>query len=203
MLILAFDQSIRRTGWCLYEPPSLRSILVGSFTSAPEREMSTEEKTGIFCDEIEKLFKAYRPNFVVWEAAAEDIRRFPFKPKKDGKQKASNDLLANAGVAPEPQKSQSPLSVNADQLILRDIQGHIRHAARARRIPYEAVNVKSWRAAILKCGNAGKDEAKAKAVAHCQMLRIPAKNHDQAEAVCIALYGAMLQTFKMMQARAA
>jgi Holliday junction resolvasome RuvABC endonuclease subunit len=201
MLILAFDQSIRRTGWCLYEPPSLRSILVGSFTSAPEKEMSTEEKAAIFCDEIEKLFKAHRPNFVVWEAAAEDIRRFPFKPKKDGKQKASIDLLA--AVAPEPQKSPASLSVNADQLILRDIQGHIRHAARARRVPYEAVNVKSWRAAILKCGNAGKDEAKAKAVVHCQMLRIPAKNHDQAEAVCVALYGATTQTFRMMQARAA
>jgi hypothetical protein len=32
-LVLAFDQSIARTGWCLYEPPAYSSILIGSFTS--------------------------------------------------------------------------------------------------------------------------------------------------------------------------
>lgn len=198
-LILAFDQSIARTGWCLYEPPAHSSMMIGSFTSAPRTEMKTEEKTGIFCDEIEKLFKAHRPDFVVWEAAAEDIRQFPRKPPK----KPSGDMLAAAKVTPP--KAQGPLTVNADQLILRDIQGHIRHAARARRIPYEAVNVKSWRAAMLKNGNMGKDEAKKAAVALCQMLRIPAKNHDQAEAVCIALYGATTQTFRLLlnQQRAA
>jgi hypothetical protein len=35
------------------------------------------------------------------------------------------------------------------------------------------------------------------------MLRIGVKNDDQAEAVCIALYGATTQTFRMMQVRAA
>lgn len=196
MLILSFDQSIARTGWCLYEPPALSSIMVGSFTSAPEKNMKTEEKTGIFCDEIEKLFKAHRPDFVVWEAAAEDIRQFRHKPK-NGK---AGDMLAAANVAPP--KDMGPLTVNADQLILRDIQGHIRHAARARRIPYEAVNVKSWRAGMLKNGNIGKDEAKKAAVDLCRMMRIPVKNHDQAEAVCIALFGASTQTFKMMQNQA-
>lgn len=187
MIILAFDQSIARTGWCLYEPPSHSSMLIGSFTSRPSKNMSTEEKTAIFCDEIEKLFKAHRPQFVVWEAATEIIRSFA----KQGK-----DDLAGPVKAP-------PMTVNADQLILRDIQGHIRHAARARRIPYEAVNPKTWRAAILKNGNLDRETAKKKAKEFCQMLRIPAKNEDQAEAVCIALYGATTQTYRMMQARAA
>lgn len=63
MLILAFDQSIARTGWCLYEPPSYSSMLIGSFTSRPETNMSTEEQAGIFCDEIEKLFPTHKPQF--------------------------------------------------------------------------------------------------------------------------------------------
>lgn len=187
MLILAFDQSISRTGWCLYEPPSHSSMLIGSFTSRPETNMGTEEKAAIFCDEIEKLFRAHKPQFVVWEAATEIIRSYP----KQGK----TDLIGE-------QKVQG-VTVTADQLILRDIQGHIRHAARARRIAYEAVNPKTWRAAILKNGNLGRDDAKKKAREFCQMLRIPVKNDDQAEAVCIALWGASSQTFKMMNARAA
>ncbi|PWJ80613.1 Holliday junction resolvasome RuvABC endonuclease subunit [Pseudaminobacter salicylatoxidans] len=187
MLILAFDQSIARTGWALYEPPSHSSMMIGSFTSRPETGMTTEEKTAIFCDEIEKLFRAHKPQFVIWEAAAEVIRSFA----KQGKE----DLLGQHKV--------QGVTVNADQLILRDIQGHIRHAARARRIPYEAVQPKTWRAAILKNGNLGRDEAKNKAREFCQMLRISVKNDDQAEAVCISLFGAMTQTYRMMQARAA
>lgn len=186
-LILAFDQSIARTGWALHEPPSVSSIAFGSFTSRPHTGMSTEEKTAIFCDEIEKLFKAHRPQFVIWEAATEIIRSYP----KQGKV----DLLGEAKV--------QGVTVTADQLILRDIQGHIRHATRARRIPYEAVNPKTWRASILKNGNLGRDDAKKKAKELCQMLRIPVKNDDQAEAVCIAMYGASTQTFRAMQLRAA
>lgn len=187
MLILAFDQSIARTGWCLYEPPSHSSMLIGSFTARPTTHMSTEEKTAIFCDEIEKLFRAHKPQFVIWEAAAEVIRSFVKQGRED---------LAGPTKAP-------PMTVNADQLILRDIQGHIRHAARARRIPYEPVQPKTWRAAILKNGNLGREDAKRKAKEFCQMLRISVKNDDQAEAVCIALYGATTQTFRMMQAQRA
>lgn len=189
MLILAFDQSIARTGWSLYEPPSHTSMMIGSFTSRPTKNMSTEEKTGIFCDEIEKLFRAHKPQFVIWEQADEFIRRYGSQAKED---------LAG-------RTKPAPLTVNADQLILRDIQGHIRHAARARRIPYEVAPPKTWRAAILKNGNLSREEAKRKAVEFCQMLRIPVKNGDQAEAVCIALYGATTQTYRLMlnQARAA
>lgn len=186
MIILAFDQSISRTGWCVYEPPHHGTMIVGSFTSAPRSHMATEEKTGIFCDEVEKLFKEHRPRFVVWEAATEIIRSYAKVNKED---------LAG--------KKPAPLTVNADQLILRDIQGHIRHAARARRIPYEAVNPKTWRAAILKNGNLGREEAKRAAVDFCKKLRIPVKNADQAEAVCLAFWGATSQTYRMAQERAA
>lgn len=187
MLILAFDQSIARTGWAVYEPPAHGKMLIGSFTSRPHTNMSTEEKTAIFCDEIEKLFKAHKPQFVIWEAATEIIRSYA----KQGK----TDLIGE-------QKVQG-VTVTADQLILRDIQGHIRHAARARRLAYEAVNPRTWRAGILKNGNLGRDEAKQKARELCQMLRIPVKNDDQAEAACIALYGATSQTFRMLTSRAA
>lgn len=187
MLILAFDQSIARTGWALYEPPSMSTIMFGSFTSRPETGMSTEEKAAIFCDEIEKLFKAHKPAFVTWEAAAEVIRSYA----KQGK----TDLIGD-------QKVQG-VTVNADQLILRDIQGHIRHAARARRIPYESAQPRTWRAAVLKNGNLTREAAKKAARDLCQMMRIQVKNEDQAEAVCLALFGATTQTFRLMQARAA
>jgi hypothetical protein len=148
--------------------------------------MSTEEKTAIFCDEIEKLFKEHKPRFVVWEAATEIIRAYPREQKMD-----------LAGQKP-PQ-----LTVNADQLILRDIQGHIRHAARARKIPYFAVNPKTWHAAMLKNGNISRVDAKAKARAMCAQLRIPVKNEDQAEAVMIALWAETSQNYKMLKAKAA
>lgn len=186
-MILAFDQSIARSGWCVYEPPKHAAMLVGSFTSRPETNMTTEEKTGIFCDEIEKLFRTHKPQFVIWEAAAEVIRSFA----KQGKEDLAGPVRA------------APTTVNADQLILRDIQGHIRHAARARRIPYEPVQPKTWRAAILKNGNLDRETAKRKAREFCGMMRIPVKNDDQAEAVCIALYGATTQTYRLQQARAA
>jgi Holliday junction resolvasome RuvABC endonuclease subunit len=188
-LILAFDQSIARTGWAVYEPPTISTMMIGSFTSRPAKGMTTEEKTAIFCDEIERLFKAHKPSFVIWEAATEIIRSYP----KQGK----TDLLGQHKV--------QGVTVNADQLILRDIQGHIRHAARARRIPYEPVNPKTWHAAMLKNGNLNREDSKRKARELCQMLRIPVKNEDQAEAACIAMFGGTCQTFKMlqMQARAA
>ena len=141
--------------------------------------MSTEEKTAIFCDETEKLFDFHKPTFVVWESATEVIRSYV----KQGKE----DLAGQKPIG---------LTVNADQLILRDIQGHIRHAARSRGIPYEAVNPKTWRAAILKNGNLSRDDAKRKAVEYCKMLRIPVKNADQAEAICIGLWAATCQKFK-------
>lgn len=191
-LILAFDQSIARTGWAVYEPPKHSAMIIGSFTSRPDKNMSTEEKTAIFCDEIEVLFKAHKPQFVIWEAATEIIRSYPRMVSK-------RDMLAAVRAV----ENQGPLVVNADQLILRDIQGHIRHAARARRIAYEAVNPKTWRAAILKNGNLGRDEAKKKAKELCQMMRIEVRNEDQAEAVCIALYGATSQAFRMLPAKAA
>lgn len=186
MIILALDQSVSRTGWCLYEPPSHRSMRIGSFTSRPKTGMSTEEKAAVFCDEIEKLFKELKPRFVVWEAATELIRAYPRESKAD-----------LAGQKPPS------LTVNADQLILRDIQGHIRHAARARRIPYFAVNPKTWHAAMLKNGNISREDAKAKARALCATLKIPVKNEDQAEAVCIALWAETSQHYRMMKATAA
>lgn len=132
-------------------------MLIGSFTSRPETNTSTEEQARIFCDGIEKLFRAHKPQFVAWESSAEMIRSFAKQGRED---------LAGPTKAP-------PLTVNADQLTLRDIQGHIRHAARARRIPYEAVQPRTWRAAIFKNGNLGRDDAKRrpKSSARCFAFR--------------------------------
>jgi Holliday junction resolvasome RuvABC endonuclease subunit len=187
VLILSFDQSITRTGYAVYEYPHHKTMILGSFTSRPETDMAFEDKCGLFCDGIERVIKEYAPRgtaiYGSWEAAQNIIRQYP--------RKGGADLAG-------PLEAQ-PVTVTADQLILHDIQGHIRHAFRARRIPYEAITAKSWRAGILKNGNLGKDEAKQKARDLCTMLGIKFRNHDEAEAACIAMFTGTTQKYRAVK----
>lgn len=169
--ILAFDQSVKRSGWCLYQPHHVETMLFGHFDSAPDKEMSIIEKETRFADAIIKLFDDHKPDFVAWEAAAPDIR------------------VMEGG------------HVNASQLILHGLQGEILMLCRERGIPCMAVHPKSWRAKILENGNLKKEEAKRKAVYTCRtILHIDVKNHDQAEAACIAIHASHSDLFRKVQA---
>lgn len=183
--ILAFDQNVRRTGWCLYQPHHVEAMLFGNFDSAPGEDLTTIQKCTIFGDKLIELFEMHRPDFVAWERAADNIRRFAPKKGKDGKPAGAPSF---------------DLSVNASQLILQIIQGQILQMCRVHRIPFVAAHTSSWRAMILKNGKLDGPAAKKEAKRVCQMLRIDAKNHDEAEAACIAIYASHSDTFKKVQA---
>ena len=71
------------------------------------------------------------------------------------------------------------------------LAGMIEQACIDRDIDYESVASNSWRARIMGKGSGNLPAAKTKkaAKAHCDLLKIPYRNDDQAEAALIALYG--------------
>lgn len=193
MLILAFDQSIARTGWCLAEANERGKLIretvkFGSFTAAPREGMSVEEKGEMFGREAKTLLDRAEPDFVSFEAARDDIVSYPRKVKVRGNptKTQTGDLFAKA----TPSTKLLPATVNAGQLILRDIQGQLRQACIERGLPWVKVAPKTWRAAVFGegYGNMTTDAAKAQAKAYCRNIRVLVANGDQAEAVCIAIW---------------
>lgn len=190
MAILAFDQSITRTGWALFDPskdPS--SMMVGSFTSAPRKNMDDEEKLETFGREIKRLFVRHKPDFVCWEKAQNIMRSYPKKGKKD--------LLGDT--------VDDGFTVNAAQLILRDIQGQIRQSCIDWKAPWVCVTPGMWRASVYGkgFGRLQKAESKAKAEEHCRLFGIAFKNNDEAEAACIAMYASRCDWYRLRKERAA
>lgn len=191
MIVLGIDQSITRTGFAFYRfPGDERHMRCGSFSckDAPNPEAKCE----LFAREIKRLIgsKDHRPDFLVWERARRNISAYPKKPDAD--------LLGLGGDA--------VWTVNADQLLLPEIQGILRAAAIFYRVPYESVGPSTWRAAILGKGSGklARLEAKAAAKRYCKALGIKAGNDDEAEAACIARWAATCSTrFRLMQAETA
>jgi Holliday junction resolvasome RuvABC endonuclease subunit len=171
MKLLALDPSLTRCGYALIiaPPVQLSTIITGSFHS--------DDVAG-YAHNLHTLIDDHQPDFITSEEASKIIRSY-------GKKQ-----LQFAGPA--------MVTVNADQLKLSQIEGIARGMAEARDIPIVFVAPKSWRAAVLGkgAGDFTRPQAKAAARQHCQRLKVPAKNHDIAEAVCIGLWGATCQEFK-------
>jgi hypothetical protein len=190
MLILGLDQSITRTGFAFYScPGDERHMRCGSFSCKDEAD--PEAKCERFAREIKRLIgpKGRRPDFICWERAKRQITSYPKKPKAD--------LLGIPGAV---------LTVNADQLLLPEIQGIIRAACVFYRIPHESVPPGTWRASIFGKGGGrlSRPDAKAKAKQYCKTLRIRVGNDDEAEAACIARWAATCsQRFRLHAAEAA
>lgn len=170
MLILALDPSATQTGAAFYRPSNpIREagIVCSSF--------STEGKNaGLQCESygrwLTDIFETHRPDFVVFEEAIRQIFNYQRKP----------DWAGARGDGP-----------SADQLLLCEIQGHIRQACIDRKVPHESVPVRTWRAAIYGKGGGSlpRDKAKARAKMMCHTLKIQCRNHNEAEAAMIALWG--------------
>lgn len=202
-LILAFDQSIKRTGWCVAEANDrgkvfLESIKFGSFTSAPQEHMTTERKTEIFGEEIKRIFDRERPHFVAFEAAKDAISSYPKKIKGAATKTQTADMFASR--SPKAETKLAPATVNASQLILRDIQGQIRQACIERSLFWAKPAPSTWRADLFGTGfgNMEKDKVKAHAKTYCHRSKIFVENGDQAEAVCIAIWAATCSEFRWM-----
>lgn len=192
MLILGLDQSITQTGYALYEfPGDERHMRCGSFSCKGD---DAGEKCDAFARHLKPLIGSKeRPiDFICWERARQQISAYP--------KKKSVDLLGLAATGA------ASLTVNADQLILPEIQGIIRAGAIFYRIPYESVSPVTWRAALYGRGGGrmARDAAKARAKEYCKTLGIKWNNENEAEAACIARWAATCsQTFRLLMAGAA
>lgn len=171
MIILALDPSLTRCGYAVLEAPPVRlaALITGSFQS---------DDVAAFGRHLHGLINQHRPDFVCSEEAAKVI--FSYGKKQ---------LLAAPMV-----------TVNADQLKLPQIEGITRGLCEALNIPLALVPVRTWRGQVLGAGwgaaSVTRPQAKQAARNHCAMLKVPAKNHDIAEAVCIGLWAAACQEFR-------
>ena len=178
MLILGLDQSVRRSGWALYESPGdERKIRTGSF-GAPATMHDSEELCDFFGLALWRLVGRVRPGFICWERASRRITNYA--------KKSASSLYH------EHENPHGGWTVNADQLLLPEIQGQIRQIAIDYGIPYESVPTGTWRADLFGTGGGSlsRKEAKAKAKQYCRWLGIPFDGEDEAEAACIARWAA-------------
>lgn len=168
MIILALDPSLTCCGAAAYEHPGPeKNIECFSYAAKGSNQ---PEKIEDFSHFIARTLDSYKPGFVCLEAAI----RFIASYRKQSK-------FAGAADWSTP---------NADQLALVEIQGAIRQACIDRNIPWQTVDVKTWRSGLYGPGggNLPRDEAKRRARQYCDLLKIKHSNGDQAEAACIAVW---------------
>jgi len=178
---LAFDQSVTQSGWCVVDgPPAyMAGLKFGSFESNPRDEhLNDDQQFDRFGENIFRLRRIYKPDFIAWERAKRQISRYA---------KGGGDLLGPAA---------SGTTVNAAQLKLPELQGMLRGLARGKRLPYLAIDPKTWRKGILGNGNLSTAKAKSEAMIYCRRLGIPINNHNEAEAVCVGLFAVTTIEFR-------
>ncbi|MCA1404650.1 hypothetical protein I6F26_10390 [Ensifer sp. IC3342] len=184
MLILGIDPSVTQCGLALYRfPGQERDIECSSFTSHGD---TAEEKCTAFGLRLHDVVLARRPDFICLEAAMRLIAGYQKRVKVD---------LGG--------KNHGYWTPNADQMVLPEIQGHVRQLAIDRGIGFETVPVNTWRAALYGRGGGtlGKDEAKRRAREYCRWLGITFRNHNEAEAACVAIWASRCsQILRLMRA---
>jgi hypothetical protein len=176
--VLAFDQSVTRTGYAFDKGGKPDEIEFGSFSCAEGHDaFQVRERLG---RRVKQLISLYRPEFVIWEKARQHITAYP--------KKKPADLVEPAGIA--------GVTVSAKQLLLPGIEGVLHGLCIAYGIACDSPSPATWRKVTLGNGALGTDEAKEAALAHCRRLKVAVANHDEAEAVCIALYSPSSQIYR-------
>lgn len=169
MIILALDPSVTQCGVAVIEHHRGKPDRVecSSFTSAGA---NADEKCGAFGTTLRDIIDATGPHFLVYESAMRFIAGY--------KKAEKPDLAGGTGGFWTP---------NSDQMLLPEIQGHIRQAAIHYGIPHEGVPVRTWRAALFGsgAGNWPRDKAKQAARDYCKAFGVDFSNHNEAEAYCI------------------
>lgn len=172
MIILALDPSVTQCGVAVIDHGRGRPDVVtcSSFTSAGN---SADEKCEAFGTTLRNIIDEVGPDFLVYESAMRFIAGY--------KKAAKPDLAGGSGGFWTP---------NSDQMLLPEIQGHIRQAAIQYSIPHEGVPVRTWRAALFGSGAGAwpKDKAKQAARDYCKAVHIDFSNHNEAEAACIGIW---------------
>ncbi len=187
------------TGFAWYDTgASMAAIKTGLIKAEGD---SSEEKAASLALQLVAMFKAGRPDFVALERPLPNVKQF---------EKYTDDLVEGEVVG---------TTINPNQMLLPTYIGAAVAIIAAYRIPLETIAPQTWRKAYFGSGfkppkkfmkikrhpQGGKwvNDWKTPAIERARALRIDVKNADAAEAVGIAFAGAGLQTFKMMQARAA
>lgn len=155
--ILALDQSVKRSGWAVFEPRPLHQFRIRGHGWFGAHGADNETQVNAFIDQVDQLVLDYGPSMLVWE-----------KPS------------AFAGAR----------GVNARTLVLTRIDQALRDLAKLRRIGAASVAASTWRAKVLGKG-AGRftsEQAKAAALTYWRRFHIDLKVHDEAEAMCIAVW---------------
>jgi len=164
MRLLALDQSIRASGWALFDVQSqsgyggtmckLRSGWFGA------QAASDDGKLAAFIDHVEQLVADEQPAMLVWE-----------KPSK---------FIGGRG------------GVQARTLVLTRLDQALQDICRRCALSYDTVAPGTWRAKVFGKGGGrlSRDEAKAWALWHTEAIGLPVKSVDEAEAICIGLWAA-------------
>ncbi|MFD1199558.1 hypothetical protein ACFQ3K_14725 [Brucella gallinifaecis] len=184
MIILGLDIATT-TGFAWYDPSaSMSTIRTGIITSIGD---NAEDKAASIATQLVTMLKAERPDFVAIEQPMRNV--VTFKKKK-------TDMAGD----------KDETTINPNALQLSSLSGAAVAIISAYRIPWLTIPSSTWRSQFLgygrKPGFASKDWKKA-AMERCQMLKIPVKKHDAAEAVGIAFAASGSQQFKMLQRQAA
>lgn len=184
MMILGLDIATT-TGFAWYDPTaSMSTIRTGIITAVGD---NAEAKAASIATQLVAMLKSERPDFVAIEQPMRNV--VTFKKKK-------RDMVG--------EKEEQTINPNALQL--SSLSGAAVAIVSAYRIPWLTIPSSTWRSQFLgygrKSGFASKDWKKA-AMERCQLLKIPVKRHDAAEAVGVAFAASASQEFKMLQVRAA
>lgn len=182
MIILALDPSATQTGVALYDTGQPeRLIRLRSFSAIGK---TAELQCADFGLKFADIMDTLAPEFLIHETAMRYIAGY--------KKRGAPDLGGDKAGFWTP---------NSDQMILPEIQGHIRQACIDRKVPCDSVAVKTWRADLYGRGGGSlaRDAAKAAAKNYCHRVGLMPKNHNEAEAACIAIWASRCcQKFKLL-----
>lgn len=188
MILAGFDVSSSKTGVAIMDTSSpLTAIITRSFAADGD---DLAAKVQSFTRHMLVILREFRPDFA---AVEEPLPMIPSFRKGGGE-----DL---AGEAP------ASMVVNArSSLVLNALYGSAITALMGMKVPSESVVVETWRKSFLGYGRKRgmkRVDYKRAAKAQCDMLRIPVRNQDEADAVGIVWWlQGHSQKLKMMRAAA-
>lgn len=199
MIILGLDIATT-TGFAWYEPTSpLSTVVTGLFEIENAKKLKAEEKAAAFS----RLLIAEMHEYETIDGARRRIRKpLDFVAIEAPMRNIQTYTKTGEDMAGEVQET----TVNPNQMQLIGLICAATAILDAYRIPWMTIPSSTWRKQFLGFGRrpgfASKDWKKA-AVERCQMLKIPVKRHDAAEAVGVAFAASGMQEFKMLSVRVA
>lgn len=172
--ILTFDQSTKVNGWALYDTDSpVSAIRCGSFVLTGD---TISEKIRSLRHHVRNIIKAEKPDFVVFEAPADDVRSY---------EKKTTDMYGGTTVES---------SVNAkSSLMLHDIAGALEVIILGCGVECERVRPQTWQTVIpkrIKGKGKGKEATKDRVRQFCDVLQIIGRNADARDAAIISIWAA-------------